>query len=102
MKALALSLALSAAATAAAAQGRPFTPALPCSAAAGIVARSGAAVLSTGRATYDRFVADRRFCDVTEVTRPAYVPAADTPQCFVGYRCRQFSRDDQFFGFGGD
>lgn len=93
MKPIALALALSALAGAASAQGRPYTPRLPCAAAADIVARSGAAVLSTSPTTYDRYVRDRGFCEINEVTRPAFVPAADTPQCFVGYRCKTFSRD---------
>jgi hypothetical protein len=38
------------------------------------------------------FVADRRFCLSTEVTEPAWVPAGDTPQCFVGYRCKEKDR----------
>lgn len=93
MRAIALALALAPFAVEASAQGRPFTPRLPCAAAAEIVARNGAAVLSTSATTYDRYVRDRGFCELNEVIRPAFVPAADTPQCFVGYRCRTFSRD---------
>ena len=48
----------------------------------------GAAVLSTGTYTYDRFVRDRSFCEIDEYIEPAWVPARDTPQCPVGYRCR--------------
>jgi hypothetical protein len=71
------------------AQGRVQTPAIPCREAGRIVAQAGAAVLGTGGATYDRFVRDRGFCAVGEITEAAFVPAADTPQCLVGYRCRQ-------------
>ena len=71
------------------AQGRVQTPDIPCREAGRIVARSGAAVLGTGGFTYDRFVRDRSFCAIGEITEAAFVPAADAPQCFVGYRCRQ-------------
>ncbi len=71
------------------AQGRVQTPGIPCREAGRIVAQSGAAVLGTGGFTYDRFVRDRGFCAIGEITEAAFVPAADAPQCFVGYRCRQ-------------
>ncbi len=71
------------------AQPRPSSVAVSCRQAAGLVASHGAIVLGTGGHTYDRFVADRRFCLITEVTEPAWVPAGDTPQCFVGYRCKE-------------
>ncbi|MCB8822663.1 hypothetical protein [Microvirga rosea] len=77
------------------AQQRPFTPALPCSQAQQIVLRNGAAVLSTGTHTYDRFVRDQSFCEINEYIDPAWVPARDTPQCPVGYRCR--SDPPEFF-----
>jgi hypothetical protein len=93
MRPLTFAFAFCALSTTALAQGRPFTPRLPCAAAAEIVARNGAAVLSTSPTTYDRYVRDRGFCEINETTRPAFVPTADTPQCFVGYRCKTFSRD---------
>ena len=62
---------------------------MSCSQAAGLVASSGAIVLGTGGYTYDRFVTDERFCLRSETTDPAWVAAGDTPQCFVGYRCRE-------------
>ncbi|HEY8564374.1 MAG TPA: hypothetical protein VIL65_02655 [Beijerinckiaceae bacterium] len=80
------------------AQGRPSTDRLSCAQAAGIVRAQGAIVLGTGGFTYDRFVSDRSFCQITEIAIPAFAPALDTPQCFVGYRCREPSserfRDD--------
>ena len=69
------------------AQSRPSTVQMPCARAAAIVRAQGAVVLGTGGATYDRFVSDRRFCSPTEDTKTAFVPAADTPQCAVGYTC---------------
>ena len=90
MKTFLLSLAVALAATStAAAQPRPSSVQMSCRQAAGLVASQGALVLGTGGFTYDRFVADRRFCLRTEVTEAAWVPTADTPQCFVGYRCKE-------------
>lgn len=75
---------------------RPATPGMSCRQAKGLVDRSGGLVLGTGGQTYDRFVRDRSFCAVTEITVPAFVPAGDTPRCFVGYRCKEADRDDWF------
>jgi hypothetical protein len=73
--------------TGVAAQPRPSTVVMSCAQANAIVAARGAVVLGTGGFTFDRFVVDRRFCGITQTTEPAWVPAADTPQCLVGYRC---------------
>jgi hypothetical protein len=48
----------------------------------------GAVVLGTGTYTYDRYVSDRRFCEINETIFPAFVPTRDTPQCPIGYICR--------------
>ncbi len=61
---------------------------MTCGQARGVVFSRGAAVLGTGGATYDRFVRDRSFCEINETIEPAVVPTRDTPQCLVGYRCR--------------
>jgi len=84
--------------TGAVAQPRPSTPHMLCAQAAGIVASRGAVVLGTGGFTYDRFVTDRHFCAITQTTEPAWVPALDNPQCFVGYRCKEptSERGDRF------
>jgi hypothetical protein len=87
-----IGFALSLIATNAIAQPRPSSVAMSCRQAAGLVASRGAMVLGTGGHTYDRFVADQRFCLRTEVIEPAWVPAGDTPQCFVGYRCKEANR----------
>ncbi len=78
------------------AQQRPFTPAMSCGQAQQIVFSRGAAVLGTGTYTYDRYVRDRRFCLRNEMIEPAFVPTRDTPQCPVGYTCRELELD--FFG----
>jgi hypothetical protein len=89
MKKLLLAAVVSLQATTLAAQPRPSTVAMSCRQAAGLVASAGGIVLGTGGYTYDRFVRDRGFCLITETTEPAWVPARDNPQCFVGYRCRE-------------
>jgi len=89
MKRLLLLLAATLQVTSAVAQTRPSTVAMSCRQAAGIVSSAGGIVLGTGGYTYDRFVRDRGFCLITEITEPAWVPARDNPQCFVGYRCRE-------------
>jgi hypothetical protein len=95
MKGFLIGLAVSLFATSAVAQARPSSVAMSCRQAAGLVASHGAIVLGTGGYTYDRFVADQRFCLRSEVTVPAWVPSGDTPQCFVGYRCKEAERFDR-------
>ncbi|NIX76587.1 hypothetical protein [Microvirga terricola] len=92
LKSWAIIVAVTAFATGAQAQ-RPLTTAMPCFQAQRIVASRGAAVLGTGPYTYDRFVRDLSFCQVNEYLQPAWVPARDTPQCFVGYRCKTGPRE---------
>jgi len=79
---------------AALAQVRPQTPARSCAANQQSVRENGAIVLGTGGYTYDRFVAHRGFCQFDEYVEPAWVPSRDTPQCFVGYRCKSGSAWD--------
>ena len=95
MKKLVLAATFSLLITGAMAQHRPATTAMGCRQAAGLVASSGAIVLGTGGNTYDRFVSDARFCLRTEMTEPVWVPAADTSQCFVGYRCKGRAGHDE-------
>ncbi|MGE3646082.1 MAG: hypothetical protein AB7F96_19735 [Beijerinckiaceae bacterium] len=75
------------------AQGRPDTTRMSCGQARAIVERAGGIVLSTGGHTFDRFVNNRAFCTMTEITKPAFVPTANNPQCFIGYTCEEFERD---------
>jgi hypothetical protein len=67
---------------------RPSTLNMTCGQARGLVATQGAIVLTTGRHTFDRFVADAGFCEWDEYADWAYAPTRDTPQCPVGYTCR--------------
>ena len=74
-----------------AAQARPFTPSMACGSAANTVSLNGSIVMDTGPHTYDRFVISGSYCTPQEYTKPAFVPTATDPQCFVGYTCEQKS-----------
>jgi hypothetical protein len=93
MDKVAIALAISLVAASAQAQTRPSTVNMPCGASRQLVFSRGAIVLGTGGLTYDRFVRDGTFCDVTEYAQAAYVPSLETPDCFVGFRCKQGPRD---------
>ena len=60
---------------------------MSCAQAQSLVARHGAIVMTTGRHTYQRFVAGPRFCDHWEVVRPEVQQTRDAPRCLVGYIC---------------
>ena len=93
MKRIVFALAFIACASGGQAQQRPATPDLTCGQAQQIILSRGAAVLSTGPHTYDRYVRDRSFCERNETTELAFVPSRDTPRCPM-YRCRDL---DYFF-----
>lgn len=84
------------AATSAMADRRPYAPRMSCRSLQGLVGSTNGVVISTSPTTYDRFVSDGRGCTRTENTRPAWTVASDDPECFVGYTCRERSRDDKF------
>lgn len=77
------------------AHARIYSPSLSCAEARNLVARSGAVILYTSPYTYDRYVAHQGYCSNAgdEIARPAFVPTADHPRCFVGYTCDQDNRD---------
>jgi hypothetical protein len=63
---------------------------LPCQAAQQLVSSRAAAVLGTSGYTYDRFVRDRSFCEVSESSASRSSPLCAGPrhpQGFVGVRC---------------
>lgn len=66
---------------------RPDLRRMSCAQAQSLVARHGAIVMTTGRHTYQRFVAGPRFCDHWEVVRPEVQQTRDAPRCLVGYIC---------------
>ncbi len=88
MRKLTIAVSVALLASASIAEARPNTLAMSCGQAAATVARAGAIVLSTGAHTYDRFVAHNGFCLPGQHTRIAYVPTLDSPQCAIGYTCR--------------
>ncbi|MBK9081085.1 MAG: hypothetical protein IPL88_02885 [Rhizobiales bacterium] len=79
---------LSAALTAVALSAPAFAGGYPtCAQAQAAVVRKGAAVVYTAPHTYDRYVANRSHCEVTQTTRPAFVATVDNPACLVGSVC---------------
>lgn len=77
------------------AQERPSSLALPCARVRELVVQRGAMLLGTGGATFDRYVADRRYCQASERVEQSFAPTLDDPQCPVGYRCKEQSSDKQ-------
>jgi hypothetical protein len=71
---------------------RPNTLTMSCDEAIALVQRAGAIVLSTGRYTYDRFVADNSFCIPGQDVRRAMAPTEDTRYCTIGYTCVERDR----------
>jgi hypothetical protein len=57
------------------------------------VLRDGAVVLDTSPSTDARFVKSGAERLVGQFPEPAWVPRANNPQCFIGYRCRDSSDD---------
>lgn len=66
---------------------RPATYRMTCASAQRLVQQQGGVVLDTSPTTFDRYVADVRFCMPQQALRPQWVPAKDNPQCFIGYTC---------------
>ncbi len=93
MKNLPLALCLCVVASAASAQSRPSAAAMTCVAVQRLVESSRAVVLGTGGQTYDRFVADQSQCTHDQTMVPGFGATSDNPQCMLGYRCVQESRD---------
>ena len=59
---------------------RPSTLSMSCQQAQSLVASRGAVVLSTGRYTYDRFVASRGYCAVGEYAYNGFAPTRDSAE----------------------
>ncbi|WEX11416.1 hypothetical protein [Chelativorans sp. AA-79] len=77
------------------AQGRIDARRLSCGEARAIVAQNGAVVFTTGRYTYDRYVAGERFCPIGHIVEDAWIPTTDTESCNVGYKCVLKPWDDE-------
>ncbi|MDP4002373.1 hypothetical protein [Methylobacterium sp. NEAU K] len=82
-----IAAALAVVACPAAAQTRPSSTTMTCREAIRLIQARGAVVLGTGGQTYDRFVRDRSFCEVTEIARRAFRQTRDNPACLIGYTC---------------
>ncbi|MCX2724208.1 hypothetical protein [Roseibium salinum] len=73
---------------------RPDTRTMTCGEVQSLINQRGAVVMSTGQHTFDRYVANRNFCQHGEVLERDYVPARDNDRCYV-QRCAidlQFER----------
>jgi hypothetical protein len=97
---IALSAALSIA-SAAQAGARPFTPAMSCDAAAGLVASNGAVLLNTSPTTFDRFVRGYGYCAYGEYLERAFVQTRDAPACLIGFTCTSREPFPRFGNGGG-
>lgn len=102
MKRVVLPIALLLLAGASAAQARQSTLTMTCAEAAGLVAAQGAVVLSTGKYTYDRFVATPAYCALAEYAYRGRAPTRDG-QCRLGFVCKPgapiwLDDDGGFFG----
>ncbi|WP_108659380.1 hypothetical protein [Acuticoccus kandeliae] len=76
---------------------RPDTRRMTCRQVNALIQRNGAVVMTTGQYTFRRFVADRRFCDPWQWTKPEYAPTSDTPKCPVNGVCYEPPIDFHIF-----
>ena len=70
-----------------AAYARPDVRTMTCAQAKAFVLQSGSVVMTTGKHTYDRFVAGQAYCERPLVTRRAWIATKDTKECLIGFRC---------------
>ncbi len=70
-------------ASASLAQARPDARTLTCAQVQALLEREGAATISTGANTFERYVSSTASCPGTTVARRATVATSDTPQCEV-------------------
>lgn len=73
---------------------RPDTRAMTCAQVQNLIVRSGAIVLTTGRHTYDRYIAGYNYCPHPNVPTATTVATRDTGHCPV-YNCQR-NYDDLF------
>jgi hypothetical protein len=71
------------------AAARPNTTTMTCAQAAATVSRAGAITLSTGKNTYERYVASISQCLPRQTTQAGIAPTRDNPRCQVGLLCRR-------------
>jgi hypothetical protein len=73
---------------ASAGHARPDARTLTCSQVQALLDRQGAAVLSTGPNTFDRYVSLGASCMALELWQPVSIATKDSGQCQV-YRCQR-------------
>lgn len=59
---------------------------MTCAQVQALISQRGGVVLSTGQHTFDRYVANRNFCQHGEILKRDYVPTRDNNRCYV-QRC---------------
>ncbi len=74
------------------AQGRPDARQMTCGQVQSLLNERGAAVLTTGRHTYDRYVATGQFCSIGERAVRDWIATRDTDECRVN-RCQIADND---------
>lgn len=84
----ALFLSLCSASMVMAQSARPDTRTMTCAQAQALVKQRGEVVMTTGPTTFDKFVADARYCrPQSNSVRARFAPTKDNPKCAVGNRC---------------
>jgi len=82
------------------AHARPDVRTMTCAQARGLVLQYGAVVMTTGRHTYERYVASQGYCYRPDVIQRAWIATGDTSRCQIGFTCEQrlfrrfFDRND--------
>ncbi|WP_147078635.1 hypothetical protein [Methylobacterium haplocladii] len=76
------------------AQQRLAANRMSCTDAKALVKQDGDVMLATGPGMSERIVADRSYCEMTEIAELRFVPTRDNPQCPVGYRCKSPDFED--------
>lgn len=71
------------------AAARPDIRTMTCAQAQDTILRNGGIVMSTGTHTFERFVANKSFCDPFQEVRPRWYATADNPQCRLNYICEK-------------
>jgi hypothetical protein len=79
----------------AAAQGRPDARAMSCADVQALLDRQGAAVITTGPNTFDRYVSNNGFCNHTEFAEADFIATRDAARCQVRM-CRRPVRSRNF------
>ena len=68
---------------------RPDARKMTCHQARAMVQNRGAVVMTTGRFTYQRFVAHAGYCDYWERAVRAWTKTRDNPRCLIGNICEE-------------